>query len=254
MSLLDEIEARALRNTNRLAVADAAERAREMLDSQRAGPVLQRTETYLRRVAVALNGSDQIVKMSYAVPDVGELKELQQGNYRVSADAERDGAFRFAFECSGARSIKATLANEALARTRELALVEAGLRCRRIAEGGARRALVVEPRVPVSVEFHREGAGLKMRTRNLLAIESRSYAFAANQLDDEFPQMLLEVVLRRENRLPQLTGDIVDDASRVQLRKELARQDRRRRAERAGFFGRAVFPITEACRRLLLRE
>ena len=254
MSLLDEIEARALRNTNRLAVADAAERAREMLDSQRAGPVLQRTETYLRRVAVALNGSDQIVKMSYAVPDVGELKELQQGNYRVSADAERDGAFRFAFECSGARSIKATLANEALARTRELALVEAGLRCRRIAEGGARRALVVEPRVPVSVEFHREGAGLKMRTRNLLAIESRSYAFAANQLDDEFPQMLLEVVLRRENRLPQLTGDIVDDASRVQLRKELARQDRRRRAERAAFFGRAVFPITEACRRLLLRE
>ena len=59
---------------------------------------------YLRRAAAALNGSDQVVKMSYAVPGVGELKELQQGNYRVSTDAEREGAFRFAFECSGARS------------------------------------------------------------------------------------------------------------------------------------------------------
>lgn len=254
MSLLDEIEAAALRNTTRLAVADAAERAREMLDSQRAGPVLQRTERYLRRAAAALNGSDQVVKMSYAVPGVGELKELQQGNYRVSTDAEREGAFRFAFECSGARVIKATLANEALARTRELALVEAGLRCHRVAAGGDRRALVVKPRVPVSVEFHREGAGLKMHTRNLLAIESRNYVFSADRLDDEFPQMLLEVVLRRGNRLPQLTGDIVDDASRVKLRKELARQDRRRRAEQAGVFGRAVFPITEVCRRLLLRE
>jgi hypothetical protein len=155
--------------------------------------------------------------MSYVVPDVGELNELQQGNYRVSTDAERADAFRFAFECGGERIIKATLANEALARTRELALVAAGLRCRRVADGGDRRALVVEPRVPVSLDFHREGADLKMRTRNLLAIETRSYTFVADQLDDEFPQMLLEVILRRGNRLPQLTGDIVDDASRVKL-------------------------------------
>ena len=188
------------------------------------------------------------------MPRLGDLEDLTQAGYRVTTDPEREDVLRFGFECTGTRQIKSILPSEALARAQEKALVASGLNCRRIAQSGERRTLLVEPHVRVSLEFQRSGSGLKLRTRNLLAIETLSYTLAPERVDDEFMEALLEVVLRRGNRLPQLTGNTVADADRQLLRKELARQERHRHAEMSGVFSRAVFPLTEAVRRLLLRQ
>ena len=254
MSLLSEIEAGARHSRQQRSAADSATRAREELDAQRTRPVLQRMEGYLRRVADALNDSDEVVNVNYAVPKLGDLKDLTQADYRVSIDPEREDALRFRFVCTGTRQVKSILSSEALARAQEMALVKSGLNCRRIAQSGERRALLVEPHVPVSLEFQRSGAGLKLRTRNLLAIETLNYTLAPERVGDEFMEALLEVVMRRGNRLPQLTGNTVPDADRQLLRKELARQERHRDAEMSGVFSRAVFPVIEAFRRLLLRQ
>jgi hypothetical protein len=73
-------------------------------------------------------------------------------------------------------------------------------------------------------------------------------------VDDELLDALLELVLRRGNRLAALTGDTVAPNDRAMLRRELARAQRRREAELGGFLKRALFPLTEAFRRLVLRQ
>jgi hypothetical protein len=254
MSLLDDIERDAEESNRRRAIGDAAIRARAQLDRERTRGVLERVERQLRRVARALNAAASPVRVRYEVPEVGELGPLQQGSYQVIKDPETEHTLRFHFVCLGEQPVKAVFASEAAARERERACVEAGLICRRIDHGGQRRALVLEPRVPVSLQFHAEGGGLRLRTRNFFDIQVRSYALAPQRVDEEFLEALLEVVMRRGNRLAELTGDRLEESSRSVLRKELARHERRRAAEVGGALGRWLFPVTEALRRWILRQ
>ncbi len=254
MSLLNQLEAQAKESGERRAVLDADSRAREAMDAQRARPLLQHVDMYLRRIARALNDNDELVKVNYELPELGEFKELCQANYHLAKDPQSEDELRFSFECCGSRPIKAELPSEKLARVREAALLEAGLRCKRVAQSGQRRILMIEPRVPVSLIFTRSGSELTLRTRNLIALEKRKYLLPPERVDEEFLEALLEVILRRGNRIPHLMGDTISDIDREKLRKELAREQRRRDMQLSGFFGRIMYNITEKFRRLVLRQ
>ncbi len=254
MSLLEQIEAQAKESGERRAILDEANRAREAMDAQRARPLLRHVETYLRRMARALNDSDELVKVNYELPELGELKELRQANYHVAKEPHSEDELRFHFECSGSQPIKAALRSEELARVREAALRDGGLRCQRVAQSGQRRVLMIEPRVPVTLIFARSGPDLTLRTRNLSAIETRKYRLPPERVDEEFLEALLEVILRRGNRIRYLMGDTVPEIDREELRKELAREKRRRSMELSGTFSRAMYSIAETFRRLVLRQ
>lgn len=257
MTLLDNLEKEAQAARERRAGEQAAGQARTAAQTARLQPALQRTHRFFSDLRSHMNDIDRKVRTDVRIPGIGELHGLLQQNYRVWTEDEGElPPVGFRFDCIGSQPLDARLDSEAALAGHERTLRDAGLSVRRRHDGPRRFRLEVAAEVPVSLTFSAdvERGMLRMAARNLFNIGTQVYFFAPERIDAPFLEALAKTVLREPSRFAELSGNAVDDGNRAALRKQLAREKRRRDAELRGPLLRAVFPLTECVRRVFLGQ
>ena len=87
---------------------------------------------------------------------------------------------------------------------------------------------------------------------NVAALGVERYPLAPDRVDEALLDAVASLVLREPSDLAALTGSVVRDGQRAELKRQLAREGRQRDAELAGGLRRFAFPVTEWLRRQFL--
>ncbi len=248
MGVLDRLAEEARESRQRREAADSARTRQETAARARLTPALDRVARYLERLVTHLREMDRAVEVEYRLDDIGTLAGLRQQSYRVTRDDEQDGgAVRLLFECAGPSPLEVKVHGHEQAESRGRKLRGAGLSCKSSPVSRRVMRLRVEPKVPVRVSFspdlHRERVWLELR--NLNGIGVQRYALAPERIDEELLDAVASLVLREPSAFAELTGSVVADTRREDLKRRLARDRRRRDAELAGGLRRLLFPVTE---------
>jgi len=253
MGVLDRLDQEAAQARQRREAAARARSREESAALARLAPAADRAGRYLERLAGSLGELGRSIEARYPIEGVGVLDGLRQHDYRVARTGDDGTALAFRFECIGPKPLEATIAGHPQAEALARRLREARLSCRLQPAGARAMRLRIEAKVPVRVEIEPDtGRGLVwIVLRNLTALGDQRYGLEPERIDTPLLDALASLVLREPSDFDRLTGSVVDPAQRADLRREIAREQRRRDAELAGGLRRLLFPVCEWFRRRL---
>lgn len=234
MGILDDLK--------KEAEALEAERARETTARQRAlndaqarfEPLMQRAYRYFNELKQHLDIVKKQVVVDYDFRDVGRVEGLEQSQYGVSTERpERIQRFTFRFVCakSGAFEVNQRDAG-AVAAYRDY-LRDNGLKAKVRDTGRGAALFIVEPVVPVVIEFiaDYERNAVRIRLRNVKSIGVTRYTVPPEKFDEKLLDELAKMVLRTPNRFDELTGNALSETGKVRIKKQLQEQLRRKEIE-----------------------
>lgn len=254
MGVLDRLDREARESRQRREAAASARSRQAAAASTRLAPAVERARIYLERLATRLNEVDWLVEARYALPDVGVLAGLRQESYRVGRGDEGEDAVRLHFSCNGSRPVEASIDGHHHAQALARKLREVRLSCHLRPLSRRMMQLRVEAKVPVRVDVvpDVERETLWIELRNLPDLGVQRYAMAPERVDEALLEALASLVLREPSAFAEMTGSVVHGSQRDELRRRLAREQRRRDVEVAGGLRRRVFPVLEWFRRQFL--
>jgi len=224
------------------AAAVEAERARETTARQRAlndaqarlEPLMQRAYRYFGELKQHLGVVNKKVLVDYDIQDVGRVEGLEQGQYGVSTERpEQIQRFMFRFVCSKSGAFEVNQRDAgAVAAYREY-LRDNGLKAKVRDTGKGAALFIVEPVVPVVVEFiaDYERNAVRIRMRNMRSIGVTRYTVSLDKFDEKLLDELAKLVLRAPSRFDELTGNALTETGKVRIKKQLQEQLRRKALE-----------------------
>lgn len=173
------------------------------------------------------------VRVTYAVPGAGELRDLRQTAYALTP-RERDRlAFTFSLQCAGGRPLAFTTDTRAK-RDEWVKWLEArGLSYHIEDRAGWRFGFVVKALVPVTLRFEavRGPAVLRVVMNNFERLGSTVYSIPPAAVTPVLVDELQRFILRRDNRFAALTGNRVEAATRQRFQEAIESRRQQRAAE-----------------------
>ena len=257
MSILDELrkEAEAVaaeRERETTAVRAAQEQAKARIQ-----PLMQSLFKYFSELKQHLMVVNKEITTSYEIRDVGLVDALSQGQYGVATDrVEQIDKFSFRCVCSRSGVLQVNQADTAAASAYRDYLRDNGLQAKVRDMGRGQSLFMVQPSIPVVVEFSADyaRAAIVLRLRNLNAIGVTRHTLALDVVDEKFMDELAKALLRVPNRFEELIGASLSDTTKVKLKKKIRAAMRQKqiqdelelaRAERSESitqrFGRSLF-------------
>jgi hypothetical protein len=184
----------------------------------------------LERLAEALRKLNPDVRVSYEIESVGNLDELRQQDYGVETEDPTVPRFAFTFNCIGHKTL-----------TRIAATVEQKEHIRHQLEGLGlslkiddmstwRYVITLKPIVPVRLVFEPTpgGCAIRMTAHNLDRLGVKLYSLHPGVVRTELINELGKLVLRRENRFAEFSGNRVDSHIRQKLQDRVRARQRSR--------------------------
>ena len=177
----------------------------------------------LTDLAEGLNQLDTDVHTDYEIDFIGRLSNLRQQSYSVRIDDAAAPRFVFVFDCVGSRPLTRLVSTHA-ERDRAMAQLESfELSFSVDGKSAVRFAILVKPIVPVRLEFTptSDGREIKLTAYNLNCLGREIYSIHPDEVSEELVDELGKLIVRRENRFSQLTGNYLSVEARERLRSRL---------------------------------
>jgi hypothetical protein len=233
MALLDDIKAQARDAAQRQASAREEARLEGARFRSRAQPAMLRAYHYLRELVDSLAAADPDIRRDYRVEGVGRLRGLRQHDYALAADEVPDVAsMTLSFVCSRDEVVRFRVrTRQAVQRQREY-LWRHGLLFTFREDLGSTASqdyvgsfeMDAHVRVAVVLQIDEDARRIRMTARNLQHLGEESYLLEVERFDERFLEELGKAVVRRPNRLDELTGFKVPDEVRERLRERIERE------------------------------
>ena len=243
MSLLDDLKEQAKRIKDEAAALEERKQRQRVDALDKITPALVEIHRYLKELAEQLNVIKPQIRVNFPVREVGELTDLEQGNYREvrEGDREQTSSVTFAFTLEGRRHYRFdvsvpgnvdqwlnNLKNEGLKIDHAQVLDESSL--------GHRVWINVSGFVPVKLRFAAdlEKEGIVLTVRNYDSIGEMRHRITPEQVDEQFLDELGRYILRRPNRFLRME---VPAEVRDRLRKKIELDQKRKEEELYGPMG-----------------
>jgi len=236
MGILDDLKKQADGVRAREARDRRQARAEEDVFESLLQPCMKKLYAYLEEFVRSANVVKPSVVASYEVTGFGVLRDLRQGEYRLSAeDPETLRCFSLEFTCRGPGTIEFQKETKIAADRQREYLSAHGLSYDWKIRTDGRGLFQLRALVPVSFEFAADAdqAAVTLHIRNLDALGVTNFHLAPDTVNDEFLDELGKCILRQPNRMAELSGNTISDEARQRLRDRLAEAERRRQAELA---------------------
>ena len=232
MGVLDELKQQADKAQAKLKQQEAQEQSQRSQIERRLNARLEDLHAYFREFQQQLNVVKPEITSDYYITDLCTLKNLSQGNYRVTSDSSngvRRFVFHYASTGNGVREVK--LSSKLLAEQRRENLWRYGFKFKLKENGPNSCSLLVESYVPVSFEFEADvdRAAIRLKVKNKPMPGISGYTYDADQIDAEFMDEVAKYILDKPNRFDELSGNTVSENTLVRLRQQLAREKKRGR-------------------------
>jgi hypothetical protein len=234
MSFLDELkkeaeEVKARHNRDN----DTTQREQDQaLQSVR--PRMEALHRYLNDTCEQLNVVDPDVHMTYELRNYGKIGPLRQRGYSITvADPRNIDAFTVSFACSRPDQIKIQIdGNEAAQKQKEY-MWSCNLRFTSKFTADGSGVFFIDAHVPVTFEFESDydNARINLRIRNLESLGANRVSFEPRQITDELMEELAKMIVRKETRFQELSGNSVSEETRMRLRQQIAHDQYKRQIE-----------------------
>lgn len=180
----------------------------------------------LSEFAHGLNQLKAGVRVSYEVDGVGTLKDLAQGGYNVVADSPDLPRFELFFRCVGQTSLHRVVNTAADREQLQRDLTQLGLKHQADDMSTWRYTVTVKPEINVRLLFSAAASGgtIRMEAHNLHRLGVELFSIEPSQINEALIEELGKMVLRRENRFAELSGNAVSDTMRQRLRERVQRR------------------------------
>ncbi len=183
----------------------------------------------LSELADGLQQLEADARVDYEIVSVGVLRDLRQQRYSVITTESTQPRFAFCFECVGRGDLTAIVSTRA---RREAVLAQLSAFDLNFGVDGSsacRYAITVKPVVSVSLLFAAtpDGAAIRLTAHNLNRLGRELYSIRPAQVSEEFVEELGKLILRRENRFSELTGNQISTQDRARLRERLKSREGR---------------------------
>ena len=256
MGLLDNLRSEA----DARKVADARDRVvgdRRSAEAEASlRPRMVALHRYFKEFIEHLAVIDPDVTSACHIAEFGRIDGLRQTSYRFWTDQPDDPTkFTFGFTASSRERPQQRLPHAVADKTMS-ELHAASIPCKAGQVGGDYTTLVLQPEVPVLFEFQMdvEQAVVRLTLRNLERVGTFSYTYRADDVTEELMEELGLLVLGKPNRFKVISGGLVEDDDRADIRRALDKEDRRRHAELGGPLARLRWLLGEGVRKLLGKD
>lgn len=224
MGFLDELkqEAEAVKAGEERQRTEAQERDhvfRTLLE-----PVMQRIYAYLNQVVEQLNVVNPEAYVSYDVEGLGRLENLQQGNYKVTADdPENLRSFTLGYLCSREGRIRFEKRGKPASEHQRDYMRSHALEFTYKMGVDGKGVFALQPMVPVGFTFEADtdNKAIRLRVRNLDTLGVCHYSLKPERIDEAWLEELGKRVARRPSRFDELIGNVLPDEARRRLQREL---------------------------------
>lgn len=234
MGILDDLK--------KEAEAVEAERARETTARQRAldqaharlEPLMQRAYRYFSELKQHLVVVEKKVLVDYEIRDIGRVEGLEQGQYGVSTERpEQIERFMMRFVCSKSGAFEVNQRDAGAVGAYREYLRDNGLKAKMRDTGKGSALFMVEPVVPVVVEFiaDYERTAVRMRMRNLRSIGVTRYSVPPERFDEKLLDELAKLLLRVPSRFDEMTGNALSETGKTRIKQQLQEQLRKKQLE-----------------------
>ena len=195
----------------------------------RAKAALTASHRYLKELVETLKDSQQKIRVAYDLEGFGELSGLEQGGYLLEANSSGPiGSLTMSFTCTANRTVPIRCGDASHAIHQREYLRDNEMRYR---EAGGR--FLVDARVLVQLIFDVDMTNKRIRltTKNLDRLGETTYKIKVEDFGKALMEEIAKAVLRRPNKLNELTGFSISEDVRTQLKERLAREARQKDAE-----------------------
>ena len=252
MSLLDELQEQARELKDKRDVAAVLGRAENALSEERLRPRMQAAYRYFQTLIESVRVIEPAISMQCGLPGFGVVGNLKPDNYRIWLDTPDEiSTFSFGYDCVSTSRVECQL-NDKVAEQVRKTLADENIRCTiQNCRAGVLR-LILTPRIPVRFELHADPAHelVRLRVRNLESLGTVEYTYSPERVTEELLEELGKRILNRPNRFKTLSGDVIESASRDALKSEIARDQRRKKAELGGPLSKLWWSLGERVRKL----
>ena len=233
MALLDELKKQAQDATLRQAEGQHEERSRAATFRKLAHPAMLRGYHYLRELVDSVQTADPDIRCSYEVKGAGRLRALRQHDYALAADDVPDvTSMTLSFVCSREELVRFRVRTRKAVQQQREYLWRHGLLFTFREDLGSTGvqdyvgSFEMEAHVRVAVSFQIDAAQQRIRfvTKNLDQLGEETFLIGVERFDVAFLEEVGKAVLRKPNRLSELTGFKVPDDVRAQLQERLERE------------------------------
>ena len=190
------------------------------------------------------------------VADFGLIVSLKQEHYRFWTEQPDDPTrFTFGFTASSNARPQIKL-SKVVADKLTFDLKSQNIRCSVDQVGVTHTTLVLQPKIPVLFEFTMdvERGVVQLCLRNNERLGTLSYAYGADEITEELMEQLGLLVLGKPNRFKAMSGGVLEEGRRDELRRALERGERRRNAELGGAVAKLNWALCEGVRKLFGRS
>ena len=118
--------------------------------------------------------------------------------------------------------------------------------------GAGKSKVVLEPTIAVRFELRADvdNGVMRLRVRNLERLGAVEYSFPPERVTEELMEELGKRMLAKPNRFKALSGDMMDVTNRDALKSEIARDQRRKKAELGGILSKLGWWLGECVRKV----
>ncbi|MCU7845160.1 MAG: hypothetical protein KZQ93_15130 [Candidatus Thiodiazotropha sp. (ex Monitilora ramsayi)] len=235
MSLLDDLkkEAETLKTSDD---ADAAQARLEANYRERLRPAMLSILHYLSELTEQLKLVDPDVKVGYALPGIGLVSELHQGEYIVNADStENTKTIRLRFTCTDDREREFAVKPKSTAdetrdflETQTMRYAEWPIRDPQQGVVGLNFQLAVKVGVNFIFKADLEHGAITLLVSNFHDFKVEKSVVQPERIDEAWLDNLGNYLLRRRKNLYELE---IDDSNKAAIRQQLEAAKKQREAE-----------------------
>ena len=252
MGLLDELQEEAREIEVKRDVAAAGDRAKAALAEEKLRPRMQAAYRYFEKLIESLRVISPDIDMRCELPGFGSVGGLMPRDYRIWLDTPDDfSAFTFGYDCVSASRFECRLKDKVAENVRKT-LGSENIRCAIKSSGAGMSRMILEPRISVRFELGSDPTHsvVRLRVHNLERFGMLEYSYPPERLMEELGKRMLG----KPNRFKALSGDVVDASRRDAFKSEIARGQRRKKAELGGPLSKLGWLLGEGLRKLTSRS
>lgn len=256
MGLLDELRSEATQQK----VSDARSRVlgeRRTSEAEvKLRPRMVALHRYFKEFIDHLSVINPEVTTRLEVADFGVVTSLKQESYRFWTEQPDDPTrFTFGFTASSKQRPQIRL-TQVVADKLLADLKKQNIPCVAGQVDSGHTTLVLQPQIPVLFEFKMdvERETVRLCLRNYERLGTLNYAYEADEITEALMEQLGLLVLGKPNRFKVMSGGVVEDSRRDELRRALGREERRRNAELGGVVSKLSWAVGEGLRKLFVKS
>jgi hypothetical protein len=189
------------------------------------------------------------------IPEFGRVGGLEHSEFSLfTAQPDDISKFTVTYQCESAARPQVLLDEQAAERLRKQ-LRDARIRYE-IRPAAGKVIVTLIPSIPVSFEFASDPDRhlIALRTRNHESLGVLAYQFHPDVVQADFLDEIGKLMIARPSRFKELSGGVIDESTREELRRSLDRGRRERDAEASGPMNKLVGALGEAGRKLLRKS